>query len=192
MKQRSCDLDTVKLITDNLSYEDNIINYLLALTTQNGECREWKNAVSKNGYPSFAVRVNKKHKRISVHRFVCQVKEKRDLNGLLACHTCDNKICINPKHLYGGTFSDNMRDTIASGRRFANQRGERNGFSKLLDESVIDLRNKFKTGNYTVKALAGEFNISKGYAQILINGTRRNNIPSHHGTGLVVAKGERK
>jgi hypothetical protein len=30
--------------------------------------------------------------------------------GLLALHTCDFRRCINPDHLYEGSYSDNSRD----------------------------------------------------------------------------------
>lgn len=29
---------------------------------------------------------------------------------LYACHTCDNRACCNPAHIYRGTYDDNMRD----------------------------------------------------------------------------------
>lgn len=32
------------------------------------------------------------------------------VGGLMILHTCDNKGCCNPKHLYWGTQTDNMRD----------------------------------------------------------------------------------
>lgn len=32
------------------------------------------------------------------------------------CHTCDNRKCINPKHLFIGTRSDNMMDCSRKGR----------------------------------------------------------------------------
>lgn len=36
--------------------------------------------------------------------------------GLLACHTCDNRMCVNPEHVYEGTHGDNMRDKTLRGR----------------------------------------------------------------------------
>jgi hypothetical protein len=35
--------------------------------------------------------------------------------GRIACHLCDNPRCVNPKHLYWGTYSDNMQDRDARG-----------------------------------------------------------------------------
>lgn len=38
-------------------------------------------------------------------------------------HTCNNRICSNPKHLYLGTSLDNNRDILASGIVFRDQYG---------------------------------------------------------------------
>ena len=37
-------------------------------------------------------------------------------DGMLVLHKCNNRSCVNPDHLYVGDYSDNMRDTVMSGR----------------------------------------------------------------------------
>ena len=36
--------------------------------------------------------------------------------GMQINHTCHNRACINPEHLYEGTQTDNMRDMVEAGR----------------------------------------------------------------------------
>jgi HNH endonuclease len=42
-------------------------------------------------------------------------------DGMSVCHQCDNTWCINPDHLFLGTHTDNIHDSIAKGR-FLNAR----------------------------------------------------------------------
>lgn len=38
--------------------------------------------------------------------------------GIDLCHACHNDNCSNPKHLYWGTRSENIKDAIDNGTRF--------------------------------------------------------------------------
>lgn len=50
--------------------------------------------------------------------------------GAIICHTCDNPPCINPEHLYAGTWQSNMDDCIRRGRY-------RSGATKKKDHAAV-------------------------------------------------------
>lgn len=73
------------------------------------KCVEYKIHVSDKGYAYIgASRVN---------RLVLERKLGRSIDpGKMALHKCNNKLCINERHIYEGTASDNFWDAIADGR----------------------------------------------------------------------------
>lgn len=50
------------------------------------------------------------------HRLVYTVKIRAVGPDYMVLHTCDNRACINPQHLFLGTAQDNTDDMIAKGR----------------------------------------------------------------------------
>lgn len=70
--------------------------------------------------------------------------------GLNVLHSCDNTLCVNPKHLFLGTQQNNVDDCIAKGRFRAGtnpQRGESSSAALLSDEQVREIRRLIEAGN---------------------------------------------
>lgn len=117
-------------------------------------CWNWTGAKNKEGYGQFTIN-NRNHRsnRIAYLIYVGDIPEEMNV-----CHTCDNPSCVNPKHLFLGTRSDNMKDAYKKGRK--TNKGSNNPNSKLKEYQVIEIRNKYKSGIKQVD-LANEYAVSR-------------------------------
>jgi len=90
-----------------------ILNDKKAITTPSG-CVEWTGRKDKHGYGLYKI----KGKRHLAHRVSYQQSKGDIPTGLLVCHTCDVRHCVNPDHLFLGTNMDNVKDMLNKNRHY--------------------------------------------------------------------------
>lgn len=98
-------------------------------------CWIWTACTLPNGYGQIAIDGRTKR----AHRVSYELHIGRIPKGLCVLHTCDVRSCVNPSHLWLGTCKDNHVDMMQKGRG-ASTKGERNGFSKLTEKQVLEIR----------------------------------------------------
>lgn len=92
--------------------------------------------------------------------------ERRLPSGILAMHTCDVPLCVNPGHLFPGTHIENMADMVRKGR--ASRRGS--GGRRLAPHDYPTIRELRKAVG--TKELAERYAVTRGTIKRIVNGTR--------------------
>lgn len=116
--------------------------------TESGCWRCTSHRTNSHGY----VKLTVDNKQYYGHRYMF-IKAKGHIKDEVIRHTCDNRWCINPSHLIGGSQNDNVQDRVL---RHRSAIGERNGRSKLIESEVIEIFKDNKTPN---SILANMFNV---------------------------------
>lgn len=84
----------------------------IKINPENG-CWEWQAAMMQSGYGKISIR---RSVHTGAHRASYTVFNGEIPDGMVICHKCDNKKCINPDHLFIGTYLDNSKDAQSKGR----------------------------------------------------------------------------
>lgn len=111
-------------------------------------CWEWKGTLNQGGYGKF--------RSISASRVAWIYANGPISKGQQVCHSCDNRKCVNPDHLFLGSIADNMQDKVAKNRQ---AKGSKIGVSILNEQMVLDIR-KMRISGCEFEEIAKTFNIS--------------------------------
>ena len=95
------------------------------------DCWEWQDNLIDNGYGR--LKVNGKY--MKAHRFSYQYYVGPLQDGYVICHNCQNKKCVNFKHLRQDTQSSNCIDIV----KIKKQRSQ-----VLSEDEVIQIKKELK------------------------------------------------
>lgn len=129
-------------------------------------CWEWQAMKNKDGYGRFYFR----GKLWTAHRFSYVLTNGEIEDHLDTCHSCDNKSCVRPSHLWAGTRSQNVQDAYNKGLHGSVQ-GEDQLGSKLRESDVQFIRKhnkRYKRGGWTQAKLAEMFGVHQATISLVL------------------------
>lgn len=121
-------------------------------------CWNWIGGIRKDGYGQFHFR---KH-TVAANRISYFIAYKIDPGENQVQHACNNKKCVNPRHLKLGDHSQNGKDYYLDGGLAGN--------SKIDFEIANKVRFLWSTGLYFQREIGEMFDITQGNVSRIING----------------------
>lgn len=111
-------------------------------------CWDWAGTKMTSGYGYLTMGGGRKQ---GAHRISWMLHNGPIPKNIFVLHKCDNKLCMNPGHLWLGTHDDNMADMCAKGRQSKP--------GKLSENEVREVRKRFADGETQVD-LGKEYGVS--------------------------------
>lgn len=136
----------------------------------NSGCWDWTASKDTHGYGHLRYQGRIK----LAHRMSYELHCGAIPAGMQVCHHCDNRICLNPEHLFLGTWRDNMIDKLAKGRQSrVRQPGSKNPLAKLSEADIRAIRADTTT---LQKDLAQRYGVSRPHISQIQSGGRWGHI----------------
>jgi len=131
-----------------------------------GQCWVWTGWTTQSGYGRFRIG---NQVVIGVHRWSYEEFVGPVPQELSVLHSCDNRVCVRPSHLFIGTDQDNSQDMVDKNRQ---AKGEANGNSKLNEEAVREIRRRYRRWSQSssnLRELMYEFGVTRAAIQNILS-----------------------
>lgn len=148
-------------------------------------CWPWTGYTDHDGYGMLWVKIGDDRPRNHRASRLSYLIHAGDIpDGLLACHTCDNPICVNPRHLFLGTPEVNTHDMIQKGRGVS---GARVWSSKLSEIDVQEIRERLASGE-SGASIARQFRVTPTTVSNINRGHTWQHAPRQRGYCAVITQ----
>ena len=122
-------------------------------------CWIWNGPITNYGYAKLGIGRSKSYHASQVAYLLYVSDYDRSL-GML--HKCDNKLCVNPNHLYPGTDKQNVDDKVS-----------RNRLWNALDIDIVKaIKQEYLSGQATQKQLAIKYDCTQSCISRIVTGAR--------------------
>ena len=111
-------------------------------------CHEWQAGQARGGYGKFV----RWPKTETAHRVAYELFVQPIPQGKWVLHRCDNRLCVNPDHLFLGDSEANIKDM--------DQKKRRGTKSQLTYANVEEIKQMLKD-RHTQQAIAEKFNVNQ-------------------------------
>ena len=143
------------------------INRFWGKVDKSGDCWNWIGGSSPAGYGRFTILMSGTKKFLLSHRISYFIHTGSLPNGMLVCHSCDNPSCVNPDHLFLGTYRDNVMDAVNKGRikipfgiNTIFPKGEKHPEAKITKDQAIEIKERLSNGERQID-IAEDYPISR-------------------------------
>lgn len=104
--------------------------------------------------------------RISTHRLSYTLHIGAIPQGSVICHSCDNRECCNPAHLFAGSHADNARDAVLKRRTC---HGERHPEARITRDDAAQVRARCAAGERQSE-VGRQYGISQAAVSTIVRG----------------------
>lgn len=131
-------------------------------------CWEWQAGTLPFGYGKTQMTRKRGYDPLQfvAHRFAYFVYYREEAGKLLVCHHCDNPPCVNPLHLFLGTYQDNNQDRMRKGRG-NHPKGAVHCNAFLTECDVLEIRN-LRLSGMSFRRIGALFNIKYQHVQNIV------------------------